>query len=450
MTTRNGVSTKIGLLLIAGTLAFNCAHAQQTEPEARDQQRTRPAQALSRAVYDKLQKAQELIDAKEFTPAMEILQNLKSSTRITDYERANVLNNVAITHYYMENLSAAIAAYQEMLGIPDLEPQLRKRTIYQIAQLLMAEERFMDALAFLEEWFETEPNPAPGAYMLIAQCYYQLNRYQDMIQPVETAIEVANARELPLKEDWFVLLNFAYFQQGAYARVRDIQKILLANWPKKQYWFYLAGAYTELGDELNLLATYDAAHTSGLLESEAELVTMAQLYLQNEIPYKAATLLETEMEMGRISQAEKNYRLLSQAWTLALEDEKAIPALKAAATLGDDGEINLRLGNAFLHLGRYAECAESVREGLNKGGIKSPDNAYISLGMCLYNLRQYDQAIDAFDEARQTPQSARISNEWLRVINFDLQRNEQIELAESAARKKQQELTMRREAGEGS
>ena len=213
MTKRNGVSKKIGLLLLAGTLALNCAYSQESEQEGRDQQRTRQAQAVSKPVYDKIQKAQEFTDAQDYWAAMEVLRILKNSTRITDYERANVLNYIAIIHYYMEDLSAAIAAYEEMLGIPDQEPQLRKRTMYQLAQLLMAEERFEDGLAYLEDWFGLEPNPAPGAYNLLAQCYYQLNRYKDMILPIETAIEVAIARELAIKEDWYVLLNFAYFQQ---------------------------------------------------------------------------------------------------------------------------------------------------------------------------------------------------------------------------------------------
>ena len=231
MTTRNGVSKKIGLLLLAGTLALNCAYSQESEQEGRDQQRTRQAQAVSKPVYDKLLKAQEFIDAQEYSAAMEVLQGLKSSTRISDYERANVLNYISIVYYYMEDLTAAIATYEEMLGIPGMEPQLRKRTMYQLAQLLMAEERFEEALAYLVEWFGLEPNPAPGAYNLLAQCYYQLNRYTDMILPIETAIEVAIARDLAIKEDWYVLLNFAYFQQEEYARVRDIQKILLATWP---------------------------------------------------------------------------------------------------------------------------------------------------------------------------------------------------------------------------
>ncbi len=448
MTHTDGILKKICLLLLLGFVMADCANAQHSEQDQRDQQRTRTAQAVSQAVYDKIQKAQESIDAEDFAGTLIILKDLESSKKITDYERANVLNYIGIVHYYMEDFAAAIAAYEKMLAIPDLELALRKRTLYQLAQLLMMEERFASALLHLDEWFALEPNPGPAAYILLAQCYYQLNRYADMILPIETAIDLAQTNEKPLKESWYVLLNFAYFQQEVFRQVRDIQKTLLENWPKKQYWLWLAGAYTELGDEINLLSTYDAARTAGLLESESEFVMMAQLYLQNDIPYKAARLLETEMESGKVSKTAKNYRLLSQAWSIALEDEKAIPALQEAANLSGDGEINLRLGNAYLNLGRHQKCAESVREGLRKGGIASPDNAYISLGMCLYKQQQYEAATDAFLEAEKTPRSARIANEWLRVIHFDLERDEQIELAESAARKKQQEIAERREASD--
>ena len=155
-------------------------------------------------------------------------------------------------------------------------------------------------------------------------------------------------------------------------------------------------------------------------------------------------MLEKEMASGRVSKSAKNYRLLSQAWQLSMEDEKAIPALEEAARLSDDGELDVRLGNALLNTGKYTECVASVRNGIRKGGLKSPDNAQISLGMCLYNLRKYRAAIDAFQAASKTPRSRKTANQWINVIRADIDRNEQIRLAEEAARKKRQEINERR------
>ena len=78
--------------------------------------------------------------------------------------------------------------------------------------------------------------------------------------------------------------------------------------------------------------------------------------------------------------------------------------------------------------------------------MKNPDNAQISLGMCLYNLRRYNDARKEFRKSAKVVKSRRLSNQWLRVIEAEVARNEQIRLAEQAARKKSAEVKARREA----
>ena len=445
MNSKHRLLSRILVLLLCGIFAAGAAYsAQDDQRRERDKQKTKQAQAVSKEVYDRIQKAQEAIDADDPKSALKILNALKGKKGLTEYELQNVLNYIAFVYYNLDDIIQAMAVYEEMLRIPSIEEQIKKQTLYTLAQLSTMEEQYTKALGLLDQWFVLETNPAPEPYILYAQNLYQINRFADMIRPIESAMAVAVKRSLVVKEDWYVLLNFAYFQQENYEKVRDIQKILLVKWPKKRYWFSLAGAYTELGEEQNLVGAYDAAMTQGMLERESELVTMAQLYLQNEVPYKAATLLDKEMADGRVAKNAKNYRLLSQAWTLAAEDEKAIPALQHAARLSDEGELNLRLGNAHLNLGQYGECVASINDGIKKGGIKSPDNAQISLGMCLYNQRKYRAAITAFREAGKTRRSRNISGQWIRVIESDIARNEQIRLAEAAAQKQQRELAARR------
>ena len=162
------------------------------------------------------------------------------------------------------------------------------------------------------------------------------------------------------------------------------------------------------------------------------------------MPYKAATLLQEKMDAGIVPKNEKNYRLLSQAWMLSQEDSKAIPALQAAAKLADDGELDLRLANSYLNIGEYSDCAKSANTAIRKGSLKNPDNAQISLGMCLYNLRRYADAKTAFRNAGKVPRSQRTANQWIRVIDAEVERNRQIRLAEEAAHKKRQELENKR------
>jgi tetratricopeptide (TPR) repeat protein len=464
MKNKIGVSVKLCLFLLLGILAVGSAYGQSSEKQsaqekrqierekrqaeraARDNKKTKQAQAVSKAVYDKIIAAQEKVEAEDYNGALRDLQILNNNAKLTEYEKSNVLNYIGFVYYNIGNITGAIATYVEMLRIASLEERIRKQTIYTLSQLYTMEEQYTNAIRLLEEWFTLELNPRSDPYILYAQNLYQVNRFQDMIKPIETAIQISIEGEKPVKEDWYVLLNFAYFQQEDYRKVRDIQKILLANWPKKRYWFSLAGAYTELDEENNLFASYDASHTQGLLEKESEFVTMAQLLMQHEVPYKAGKLLEMEMEKGIVARNAKNYRLLSQAWSVAQEDEKSIPALKEAARLSNEGELNLRLGNAYLNLGQYPACVSAIQKGLKKGGIKSPDNAQISLGMCLYSQQKYSASKNAFSEARKTRRSRKISNQWINVIDNEIERNEQVAIIEAAAQKQIQELAKRRKA----
>ena len=447
MKSNRGMTLKLCLAVVAGVLAFGNAAAQSQRADAdTDDTKTKQAQAVSKEVYERIQKAQEMVDAKEYQGALRLLNNLFNPDKLTEYEQANVLNYIGFVYYNIDDVNNAIRTYERMLAIPSLEPQMAKQTTYTVAQLLTMQENYPKALATLNKWFTLEANPAPEPYILQAQLFYNLNQYKNMIPAIENAMRIARERDKPVKEDWWNLLNFAYFQQEDYRKVRDIQKTLLQNWPKARYWKSLAGAYTELGEDEKLIYAYDAAHTQGMLVKDSEFVTMAQLYLQAEVPYKAATLLQDKMDAGIVPKNEKNYRLLSQAWMLAQEDQKAIPALEAAAKLSTDGELDQRLANAFLNIGKYGDCVTSANTAIRKGGLKSPDNVQISLGMCLYNLRRYDDAKAAFNNAAKVPRSQRTARQWIQVIDAEVERNRQIRLAEEAARKKRRELEAKRAA----
>jgi tetratricopeptide (TPR) repeat protein len=328
-----GITLKLCLAVVVGTLAFSTSFAQKRADAETDNTKTKQAQAVSKDVYERIQKAQEMVDAKDYSGALNSLNSLYNPDKLTEYEQANVLNYIGFVYYNMDDVTNAIRTYEKMLAIPTLEPQMAKQTTYTMVQLLTMDEQYSKALTTLEKYLQLETNPAPEPFILKAQNLYQVQRYKEMVEPIETAMRIARERNKPVKEDWWNLLNFAYFQQENYSKVRDIQKTLLQNWPKARYWKSLAGAYTELGEDEKLIYAYDAAHTQGMLTKDSEFVTMAQLYLQAEVPYKAATLLQEKMDAGIVPKSEKHYRLLSQAWQLSMEDKKAIPALKAAASM---------------------------------------------------------------------------------------------------------------------
>ena len=149
---------KFGIALATGTLslvlASGAAFAQEEdERDRRDKQETKQAQAVGKEIYDRIQKAQEEVDAKNYDGALRILNQLRSKDNLTDYEKQNVLNYLGFVHYNMDNIAEAIRIYTEMIQIPTMEDQVKKQTIYTLAQLQTMEENYTEAVKLIEEFF---------------------------------------------------------------------------------------------------------------------------------------------------------------------------------------------------------------------------------------------------------------------------------------------------------
>ena len=112
---------RLFILLLVGLLANGSALAQGSgKADKEDKTKTKEAQAVSKQVYEKIVEAQEMVDAKEYQPALRLLNNLYNPDKLTEYEQANVLNYLGYIHYSMDNMRDAIATYKRLLDIPTL------------------------------------------------------------------------------------------------------------------------------------------------------------------------------------------------------------------------------------------------------------------------------------------------------------------------------------------
>ena len=119
-----------------------------------------------------------------------------------------------------------------------------------------------------------------------------------------------------------------YYELKDFKRMISVLKELIRLYPKEQYLLTLAGVYSELGDTLKQLALTEALYESGYVTQSHHVVNLANLYLLHGVPYKAAKVLQKEIDSKNVKADERNLRLLSQAWYQAREDEKGDPAAR--------------------------------------------------------------------------------------------------------------------------
>jgi tetratricopeptide (TPR) repeat protein len=411
---------------LTGTLAAVAAAQGAEQKPAR---KTRKTPAMREKTYKSLSTARELAEAEDFVGALQALDRLSRQKNLNSYEIAQMHNFYGFIHFSQENYTAAIRDYKKVLAQANLPLGMETTTIYTLAQLYFTEEDYVGAEKQLRKWFAIAENPGPNPYVLLGQALYQQNKYREAIVPVEKAISIAAGQGKPPKENWLLLLRVFYFELNDMAKVEQILKQLLVINPKKDYWIQLSGIFGERDNFDKQLIAYEMTYIQGMLETSRQHVTMAQLYLQSGIPYKAGKVMAAGFKNGTIEKNARNYRLAAQAWSMAQEDDKAIPMLVAAAKLSDDGELDVRLANAYYNLGQWKKATNSSRSGIRKGGLKRNDQANILLGMALYNQDRYSNAIAAFKIARRDDRSSRIAKQWIAHIINEERRQEKLRQA---------------------
>ncbi len=220
---------------------------------------------------------------------------------------------------------------------------------------------------------------------------------EEAIKSVEA--DAANLAKGPTRENWWLLLRAAYFELEEMDKVKEILERLVVEWSKKEYWTQLSAFYGQDKQEKEQMAAYQTAYHEGFLEKSSEFVQMAQLYLSVEAPYEAAKLLQKAMDEDKVDKEVKNYKILAQAWFLSGYDEPAIVALREAAKLSDDGELDIRLARSLNNIADYEGCANSAKTAIKKGDLKRLDESYITLGMCQFEIADFEGAKDAFANA---------------------------------------------------
>ncbi len=399
----------------------------QEESDSGQKRKTRKTPSMSEKVYKKLTEAQELIEAKNYEEGLAALSDLAQQPKLSNYEKAQLYNYFAYTYFTLERYKDAIASYEKVLAQPDLPEALETNSLYTLAQLYFIIEDYRNAVNIINRWFAVTAKPTENAYMLLGQGYYQLEEYENSLVPLKKAYNMVKERGDVPKENLLLLLRVDYFNLNDYENMLAVLKELVVYYPKSEYWLTMAGTYSELKRLDKQMSILEMLYEAGLLQRGNQQLNLANLYMLHEAPYKAAVLLDKGMKEGKIEENIRNLRLLSQAWLQAQENEKSLPPLIQAAKLSKDGELDMRLAQAYLNLYRYDEAVASLREAFRKGGLKRSDQANIMLGLALFEIQKFDASIKAFTEASKDKRSQKAAQTWLSYVNSEKERKKQLE-----------------------
>jgi len=369
---------------------------------------------ISPWLYKQLSKTESLIASQAYPQARQKLEKILPELKKDSYEQALALRSLASVHALENQYTKAAQCLKQCLAMNKLPAEQHQQALLNLGQLYMAMEKYPQAVNVLQVWVRQNPQANnKQVLVLLANAYAQLKQYRNALPYIKRAIKQAKKPQ----ESWLQLNLAIDYELGDYsAAAAVLQKLVLIAPDKKDYWQQLSATYQQTKQFSKALAVQDLAYKKGLINTETQILQLVNLMMYNKQPYQAALLLNKEIQARRVQPSAEHWELLANAWTIAREYQLASQALEKAADKSKKGELFLQLARLHIEQERWQLAIKALHKAIDKSGIKNKGNAYILLGMSLYETKQMNASIKAFTKAKQYRKTSKAAKQWLNYI----------------------------------
>lgn len=281
-------------------------------------------------------------------------------------------------------------------------------TIKLIADLSLQEEQYDSAIKYYQEWMDVTCKEDFDVYFRMANAYYQTQKYAEIIAPINKAIALADK---PNKTAYALKMT-SYYNRKMYKETIEVQEETVRIFPDdKSQWTQLGFFYMLVEDHKKALSTFEVAYDQGFLVKPAEIKALSQLYSMNNIPIKAAQILEKHVKSGLVKKDERMLTSIASSYQQAKEFKEAADYYGQSALLSSDPDLYQKQGMVYYALERYNDAITALQKSLDNGSDKK---GAIHLAMMQANFDKGDfrTAYKHVLEAKKDSSTARNARSW--------------------------------------
>ncbi|HYD81770.1 MAG TPA: hypothetical protein VEC06_18370, partial [Paucimonas sp.] len=155
---------------------------------------------------------------------------------------------------------------------------------------------------------------------------------------------------------------------------------------------------------------------AGQLTKTADYMEMAQLSLQAGFPAEAMKVIEQGYKSGALgtgTDAERHKRLRDLATKKLEESQKSIEQSEAEANASKEGEDLLKVGYAYVTMGKADKGLSLMAQGIKKDALKRPDDAKLHLGIAQLQAGKKSEAVQTLKSVRGNDGTADLARYWV-------------------------------------
>nr|WP_314541365.1 tetratricopeptide repeat protein [uncultured Massilia sp.] len=399
---------RVALMLAA--IGLNAAPALMHGAHAQNKDAA-PAAAPADSVRPELFK---LLDPAQIKPLMDAKNYGEIQNRVTQAEA--VPNRTPYEDYVLNRmkLSLASSTSNDAMATQALEailatgklPEAEKANFTQaLATYYYNAKNYPKAIELYKQ-IQASGKATDAINSAMIRSYYLSGDYATALKlqgPVLDAMEKAG--KTPTQEDLRLYASAANKAKDDTAYLNGLEK-LAAFYPSDDFWTDLIsrGIVRKPGFQeanvTNVLRLQFAAVKQLSPEGYTEL---AELALKDGFPTEAKKVVDAGFAAGVLgtgSGASQHRQLRDRATKGAADDAKNIAAGEAGATKAKNGAGLVNLGWAYVTMDQFDKGIGFIEQGIAKGGLKSPDEAKLRLGMAQARAGKKDQAIATFESVK--------------------------------------------------
>lgn len=343
------------------------------------------AQQLSQYNAAKVQRALQLQQQEKITEAINVLAVLTPSN---DYDKAYIQRMLGVFYWQSGNSNSAVSYLSKAVNSKQLADEQAWVTQRMLADLLLTEQRFSDALPHYYQLTKTLPEKQNigDLWFRISQTHYQLAQWEKVLSALNKHERVAKYKKESEKSQSLVLKLGAQLQLKQWKSAIPTLNSLLELEPNKATWWQqLSSIQLRLNQPKEALNTLVLAQRQGIELSQSELKLLAQLYAQRGIPEKAAYVL------SQLDEAQSDIDLLTMQasyWQAAKEWDKAIVMWSKAATV--DTRYYWQVAQLQIQEGRHQQGLKTLDKVKD---YKKTEDIALAKVRAYYKLNQIDSAL---------------------------------------------------------
>jgi Tfp pilus assembly protein PilF len=365
---------------------------------------------VSKAVAKPLKAAQEAVAQKHFDEALTHVREAQTAAgEKTAYDNY-VINVILIQIYQGKNdapdlVTTVAGAAQSQYATAEQQKAWYKF----IAQYYYQQKDYPKSLDAAQQAAHHGANDN-DTMTLIAKAEYLSGKYRDAATQMQ---EVIGKMEKPDEDSLKLLWQFSLKAGDDAGAAKAVEK-LVAYYPKPEYWANALAPLLKLDikDSHLQLDVYRLKDDVGVLKLPSEYADMAEIALDQGYPGETVAVLQEAFQRNVFTEQRDKDRyqhLLDGAKQRAVTDQQQLGKSEPA-----DGNGLVQVGAAYMSYGQYEKAVQYIMKGLQRGGLRSPDEANILLGIAQLRTKNNAEAQRSFDKVASSsnPGYARLGKLW--------------------------------------